>query len=196
MGIAAQGGVNRLQEQRDQQNQFANYLQQQQSVQTNALAGSGTSAANYANAQLQQNNATNQLNSGNMNAVGTGLATAYNAYNKNPSGNCNSSSPSPSPSDGTGYVGGSYNFTDNSASIMKAHGGLIEGPEVEPGDHPANDVVPAKLSSGEIVIPKSIVEKGGKAAGAFVDALKAHYENHEKIKKMSYGDVLAARKGK
>jgi hypothetical protein len=77
-----------------------------------------------------------------------------------------------------------------------ANGGAVEAPEVVDGDSPENDIVPTMLSGGEIVVPKSIVEKGGKAAGSFVDALKQHMELKEKIKKMSYGDVLAAKKGK
>jgi hypothetical protein len=76
-----------------------------------------------------------------------------------------------------------------------AQGGLVEAPEIKEGDSQENDIVPTMLSGGEIVVPKSIVEKGGKAAGNFVDALKQHMELKEKIKKMSYGDVLAAKKG-
>lgn len=50
----------------------------------------------------------------------------------------------------------------------KAHGGLIEG------DHPQNDVVPAMLSPGEIVLPRSIVQSPDAAerAKAFVEAIK------------------------
>jgi len=39
-----------------------------------------------------------------------------------------------------------------------SQGGYVGGGEVVEGDHPANDTVPAMLSPGEIVIPKSLVE--------------------------------------
>lgn len=38
---------------------------------------------------------------------------------------------------------------------MFAHGGKVPGPEVVEGDDYANDVIPALLSAGEIVVPKS-----------------------------------------
>lgn len=37
-------------------------------------------------------------------------------------------------------------------------GGKVEGKAPIPGDHPANDIVPAMLSPGEIVIPRSIAK--------------------------------------
>lgn len=39
-----------------------------------------------------------------------------------------------------------------------AHGGMVPGEPIVPGDHPVNDIVDAKLSPDEIVIPKSITE--------------------------------------
>jgi hypothetical protein len=50
-----------------------------------------------------------------------------------------------------------------------AQGGLVKG------DHPANDVVPAMLSPGEVVIPRSVMQSKdpAKAAQAFVQAVMA-----------------------
>ena len=44
-----------------------------------------------------------------------------------------------------------------------AHGGRIEGPEVVEGDHEANDIIPAMLSAGEVVVPKSKAKDPEKA---------------------------------
>lgn len=56
----------------------------------------------------------------------------------------------------------------NATMIPYAHGGLI------PGDHPANDVVPAMLSPGEIVLPRSVTmaPDAAERAMAFVEAIK------------------------
>lgn len=73
----------------------------------------------------------------------------------------------------------------------KYDGGMIEGKEVVPGDNPANDTVPAKLSPGEIVIPKSVINAGEDAAHAFVSALmKANL----KPKEVGFSAVVGARK--
>lgn len=45
-------------------------------------------------------------------------------------------------------------------------GGKVPGEAKMPGDHPENDTVPAKLSPGEFVIPKSVMESEDPAAGA------------------------------
>lgn len=180
IGIAGQGGINKLQERVNQQNQFQNYLTNQQNLQTSALAGGASSANNYATQQLAQNTATNALNGGALNNAAQGFAAAL---------------PKPDTSAGTGNEGGGGS---GRPQVMQsgAHGAMIEGPEIVSGDSPKNDVVHTLTSAGEVIVPKTIVEKGGKAAAAFVDALKQHYEQKEKIRKMTYGDVLAAKAGK
>jgi hypothetical protein len=52
----------------------------------------------------------------------------------------------------------------------KAFGGFIDGAANVPGDSPANDTVPAMLSPGEIVIPRSAAGDAD-AAKAFIDHL-------------------------
>lgn len=62
------------------------------------------------------------------------------------------------------------------ATQGRARGGRIEprGRRLVPGDHPANDVVPAMLSPGEIVLPRSIAqaEDAPEKAASFVRALQ------------------------
>lgn len=62
------------------------------------------------------------------------------------------------------------------ASVMTNalnNGGKVKGPEIQKGDSPKNDVVPAMLSAGEMVIPKTVVQKGPDAISAFAAGLLA-----------------------
>jgi hypothetical protein len=43
--------------------------------------------------------------------------------------------------------------------MCMVHGGKVPGKAPMPGDHTANDVVPARLSPGEAVIPRSVVQQ-------------------------------------
>jgi hypothetical protein len=56
----------------------------------------------------------------------------------------------------------------------KARGGRIDGRATMKGDHPANDTVPALLSPGEIVIPRTIAtaKDAPEKAAKFVEALQ------------------------
>lgn len=57
--------------------------------------------------------------------------------------------------------------------VGAAHGGMIPGEAPKDGDTPENDIVDAKLSPGEIVIPRSIAmhEKAPEASKKFVDLI-------------------------
>jgi hypothetical protein len=92
-----------------------------------------------------------------------------------------------------GLVGGVFNAAGSAATMnmmRKAHGGKIEGKAKVPGDHEANDTVPAMLSPGEIVIPRSKASDPTKAK-AFVDnLLKSDKKGGDDD--MSYGKVLEA----
>lgn len=68
----------------------------------------------------------------------------------------------------------------------RAHGGKIDGPEVVKGDHPANDIIPTMLSSGEIVIPKTKAKDPEKAK-EFVAKV-----NKQDNKKNSKKEVLSS----
>jgi hypothetical protein len=65
-----------------------------------------------------------------------------------------------------------------------------------PGDHPANDVVSAQLSPGEIVIPRSAVSSGRSGILSFIDALDKEGKLGEArgiATTPSYGEVLQAK---
>ncbi len=61
-----------------------------------------------------------------------------------------------------------------SMATGKANGGRVDGRPLVKGDHPANDIIPALLSPGEIVIPRSIAQADDapEKAAAFVRALQ------------------------
>lgn len=69
-------------------------------------------------------------------------------------------------------VGGGKQALSSSAF---AHGGIVPGKAPLPGDHPANDIVPAHLSPGELVLPRSIMDSHnpGDVAKKFVDYVQA-----------------------
>lgn len=52
-------------------------------------------------------------------------------------------------------------------------GGVVPGKAKVKGDDERNDTVPAMLSPGEIVIPRTVVQKGEKAMMGFIKGLKA-----------------------
>jgi hypothetical protein len=66
---------------------------------------------------------------------------------------------------------------------MMALSGGGETQKLIPGDHPQNDVVPAMLSPGEIVLPRSVTQspEASEKAKAFVEAIKK--EDSKKRKK-------------
>jgi hypothetical protein len=76
------------------------------------------------------------------------------------------------------------------ASMAAAYsGGRIDGVAQVDGDHPQNDTVPAMLSPGEIVIPRTSA-KSKKAAKSFIDSLNDFDEP------VGFKDVLKARQKK
>jgi hypothetical protein len=77
------------------------------------------------------------------------------------------------------------------AAAGAAHGALVGGKANVPGDSPKNDTVPAMLSPGEIVLPRSVAHDPEKAK-EFVD----HLLKSSGKKKGGYGSVLEARRKK
>jgi hypothetical protein len=94
-------------------------------------------------------------------------------------------------------IGGALQGAGAYLGLGKAHGGVIEGKAKVEGDHEANDTVPAMLSPGEIVIPRT---KSGNAdkAKEFIDHLantkQIQGEGSEESKEVTYADVLAMQK--
>jgi len=86
-----------------------------------------------------------------------------------------------------GIAGGLLGGAASAAGLAMSDGGFVPGPEFFGGDDPKNDVVPAMLSPGEIVIPKS--QTTPDKAAEFVAALKED-DDQRKMANMDYGSVL------
>ena len=63
------------------------------------------------------------------------------------------------------------------AAAALAHGGKIEGQAPVAGDSPKNDVVPAMLSPGEIVLPRSVVGSPDKIIAFLEEHAGIHFGN-------------------
>jgi hypothetical protein len=78
------------------------------------------------------------------------------------------------------------------ASALFAEGGEVPGVAEVPGDSYANDKVPAMLSPGEIVIPRSHTTPD--RAKEFVQAIKSAKPEDRKKKKVDFSDVLSSQR--
>lgn len=110
----------------------------------------------------------------NVNQANAGVAAANQQANSNIMG---------------GLLGGV-----GSLLARKYDGGKIDGSAPVPGDHPANDTVPAMLSPGEIVVPRSAASNP-KLAKEFIDqVMKGKTQETQSGDEVTYADVLAMQK--
>lgn len=87
-----------------------------------------------------------------------------------------------------GLLGAGGSIGAAAAGGGKAHGGKIEGAAKVKGDSKENDTVPAMLSPGEIVVPRSKA-KDPKKAKEFIDHLMKS-EGSDSEDEGGYGDIL------
>jgi len=93
------------------------------------------------------------------------------------------------PAPAAGAAGSAAAAAPVAAAAALNSGGRIDGVAQVDGDHPQNDTVPAMLSPGEIVIPRTSA-KSKKAAKSFIDSLNDFDEP------VGFKDVLKARQKK
>jgi hypothetical protein len=76
---------------------------------------------------------------------------------------------------GAGSGLASRGLSADSGTMAAAHGALVPGQASKAGDSPSNDTVPAMLSPGEAVIPRSVMqsENPGEQAKEFIEQLKS-----------------------
>lgn len=83
---------------------------------------------------------------------------------------------------GMGYLTG--------APVKAAHGGIVPG-QPPATDDKINDVIEARVSPGEMIVPATVVQEGPKAIKSFAEALlKTNLQHPVK----GYASVVAARK--
>lgn len=142
--------------------------------------------------QQQQVSATNSLGGlyGQMQQGNLGYQGLYNQANLGQAG-INSGVQSGNTQRNAQLIGGVIQGGASAAAAAAAHGGVVSGQANVAGDSLQNDIVDAKLSPGEIVIPRSMAHDPEKAK-EFID----HLLKGEKKSSASYGDVVKARRKK
>lgn len=172
-----------------QQQALGNTAQQQIGNQQAAILGSANTAntnqanllgsignQNSANASVAQQNAKSQAGGlgGLISGLGS-LAPLAGSIMGGPLGGLAGSALSSTLSSSGGAMaggadasgGGGLSGLSNMATMMASKGGQVPGKAPVPGDSKKNDIVNAKLSPGELVIPRSVVQKGPEAVLAF-----------------------------
>lgn len=85
---------------------------------------------------------------------------------------------------------------EDQGAQLAARGGRITGKAKVPGDSPSNDTVPAMLSPGEEVLPRSVTmsKHPGEKAKAFVEHIKKMHKKKGSEESPSYGHVIASQR--
>lgn len=199
---AAMGNLatNQLTQQQQALGQFGGAAQNQQQMMLNAIANQNANQLGQAGMQNQMNMANqqqqNRLTGNLLNIAGTGIGMMAGG----PAGAAVGSQTGNLMTQSTGPSSSSPNYLGVDTQLNYAHGGTVEqapmtskaaayfknaikmdnggqvpGKAVKSGDSLSNDKVPAMLSPGEIVIPRSIVQgkDAAKKAAEFVAACLA-----------------------
>ncbi len=158
-----------------------------------ALSGQNSALGSSLLQQQQQLGATSNLGNlyGQMQQGNLGQQQLYNQANMGAQ-NINAGVAAGNTNRNAQLIGGAMNAIGGVGGAMAgaAHGAYVGGTAKVSGDSPQNDTVPAMLSPGEVVIPRTMAHDPEKAK-QFVDhLLKGKKPGGE------YGDVLKARKKK
>lgn len=148
------------------QQMFENALAKGQS-QAAALTGAAQTAKESAN----QNTA---LGGSLLNTAGTVLSNYYS----NPYAKVSTTGKAPGKAQG--------------GLIEMRRGGVVDGPEIVPGDDEMNDVVPALLSANEVVLPRSIADKPSVAAEFVREIQRTKNPNYRRPSTEDVRQVLEA----
>ena len=110
-----------------------------QQVFSNAMQKAGGQASTYQNMAQNATQQGNQM----MGLIGTGAGVIGSIYG--------------GPAGGIAAKGAVDAMANQDQPKPMAKGGIVPGHAKNPGDNPANDTVPVRLSPGELVVPRSIV---------------------------------------
>ena len=191
--VAEQGATLRLQEQQANQNMLANLTNQQQQNDLNQIIQPGQIAAGGEQARFNADVArVNRTRDQQDNILGSVLGGAGQLIAGGAGGLAKSLF---SGGGSSGSTGGASPVQGNRRMVASpfAKGGLVDGPEIVKGDSEINDIVPAVVSPGEMVIPKSVVEQGHSAVSKFAKTLLKAKQSEKPIPK-GYAAILAAKK--
>lgn len=186
---AGQGALMGAQQQLSAQNQLGNVYNQMGGLANQAQGISQTALgnANQINSGVASANAQNNagIMGGLLGAGATLLAGPLGGAAASALGGSGSPSMPSSSSFQMPKLGSSAGFSN---------GGKIDGQAPVQGDHPANDTVPAMLSPGEIVVPRSKASNP-KLAKQFIDqVMSGKTQETQSGDEVTYADVLAMQK--
>lgn len=168
-GAAQQGqqtaqaaGIQGLQEHQANQGAFQNYLNSIYGAENGSIGGATQASGNLAAAEQGNQSRGDRLAGGLLNAAGSAFMPK-------------------SPGQPNAFAHGGQVSAHGPQSIIGQHmhnmrsGGHVPGQAVVSGDSSKNDIVPAMLSPGEVVIPRSIMngKNPAQAAAKFVKAVMA-----------------------
>lgn len=182
--IAQAAGIAKLQEQQGNQQQYQNYLSGIQGQRAQALGLNTQAQAGVAQANAQQAASENAF-AGNLIGAAGQIGAAYMTGGASLAPAAVGKSFSNVGGSGPAKSIGNYGF-DN-----YANGGVVPGPEIVKGDSEVNDVIPAKLSGGEMVVPKTVVAKGPEAISSFAQSLLSRSKGPQSNTK-GFESILAA----
>ncbi len=167
------------------------------------MAGVETGWANDAQRQAEnERNASAGLISGALNAGATAAGAAFGGPAGAMAANqltdtASQSTPGSTNSNYKRNSDGSYNFAEggevhdescgyNEGGMCMKHGGSVPGHAEVSGDSPKNDTVSAKLSPGEVVVPRSAMQDD-----AEFEAFMAKFRPSAQHKKMAKGGIVS-----
>ncbi len=142
------------------QNQQASNLYNTQNAQTigNANTENANARTQY-NTQLPQNIYNDQMQKAgaiaNINSGKAGVATGQGQQNAGGGGGGGGAGAAGAGFSALGSGAGTSGAADAAGVALAAKGGAVPGQAQVPGDSPKNDTVPARLSPGEVVIPRT-----------------------------------------
>lgn len=187
--MAAQKGINPALAQRQIAQNAA--MQQQQAAGQGALMG----AQQQLNAQGQLGNVYGQMAGQSLQNLGileNAQAAQNSAINQAYLGanEINANTAMGNAANMQKILGSAMNAAGGAAKMGAAHGAVVPGKAEYEGDTELNDKVPAMLSPGEIVIPRTAAKDADKAK-AFIDKIKGS-SSKSSAKEKGYGAVLEA----
>lgn len=171
-GLAQQAGMLRLQEQAMKQQELANLLgqQRQQDILGSQVgAGIGGTAGGLRlrgeEAAMNQYAKEQAARAGLVGGIISGASSI----------GASAAMPTPAAAGGAGAGAAGAGAVAAAPLALAAHGREIEGRVKYQGDTRSNDTVPALLSPGEIVLPRSVAQdaKAPEKAKSFVEAIKS-----------------------
>ena len=198
--LAQNTAMAKMQEQQQKQQMFNQYLQQQnQQVLQGAGAGSQAAAQAGATQQAGQNSQNAMIGSvlgaGASILAGPAGSLAGNLFSKAApaAGLAAQAQQLPTLQPPTSMLSG--NVPQPQYHLSK--GDMVPGPEYFKGDSIKNDVVDAKLSAGEIVVPKSVAQGSKKDIMSFIEKIAQDKQKKptEPKNKKGFESVVKAVKG-